>query len=267
MPSKGLRFFGTDYAALAFGGSPTASSSIANSQFVFDGLTGTKWISSGENTDGNDVFVEMDYGFGREIDSFFVYDTNIEDVEVQYFVSPSWITASASNATIVKSLDLMHMFVKLNAAVTATKVRVAGGDTITPNQEKYVTQFLTFNELGQFEYFPDADPLFSPEQNVFNTTDGRNFVIERGESFAMKINMKSHKNQNDINLAMSLLERKEPFYIWPNAGDESIFTYKFKPFRFQDIFKVAHVGAYGPKYTNNYYKSGLNTILNLIEVV
>lgn len=265
--SKGLRFFGTDFNENQFNGTATASSQVANAIFAFDGLQGTRWISSGENTDGDDVFLEMDYGFNRAINAFFVYNSNIEDIEVQYHDGANWVTANSSIATIVKSTDLYHYFVKLNSEVTTQKVRVAGSDTIVADQEKYVTLFNAFSEIGQFEYFPDFSPNINSKQETFATTDGRGFVIERGEQFSAQINFKSHVNQNDITLAETLIDRKAPFFIWPCGGDESLFTYKFKPFRFQDIFKVAIVGGSSPEYTRNYYKSGYNNKINLIEVV
>jgi len=265
--AKGLRFFGTDFNENQFNGTASASSASDNAIFAFDGLQGTKWLSSGENTDGNDVFVEMDYGFDRQIDSLFVYDHNIDDIEVQYHDGSNWVTANTSIATIVKSSDLFHYFVKLNSAVNTQKVRVAGSNTITADQEKYVTLFHAFNEIGQLEYFPDFSPRISSKQDSFTLTDGRGFVIERGEQFSAQINFKSHVNQNDITLAETLIDRKSPFFIWANAGDESLFTYKFKPFRFQDIFKVTIVGSSSPEYTSNYYKSGYNNKINLIEVV
>ena len=265
--SKGLRFFGTNFNENQFGGTPDASSRTDFAEFAFDGLIGTKWTSSGEDTDGNDIFLEMDYGISRNIDSFFVYNTNIDDVEVQYHNGSIWITIGDGIATITKSIDGNHLFVKLDSSVNTQKVRVIGSDTIVANEEKHVTLFYAFIELGQFEYFPKLKPRFTPKQNVFDTTDGRGFVIERGEAFSGKIEFKSHVNQNDITLAESLIARKSEFFIWPNGGDESIFSFSFRPFRFQDIFKVAIIGDSRPELTKNYYKAGYNNVINLKEVV
>jgi hypothetical protein len=127
--------------------------------------------------------------------------------------------------------------------------------------------FHTFLEIGQFAYFPEFSPKFISKQNVFSTMDARGFVIERGEQFTAKIDFKSHVNQADITLAETLLSRKEPFFIWPNGGDESIFRFTFRPFRFPDIFKVTITGENSPDFTKNYYRSGYNNAFNLIEVV
>lgn len=264
--SKGLRFFGTDYNELAQEGTPSASSRTTFARFAFDGLIGTKWTSDGEDSDGDDVFLEMDFGVNRTIDSFFVYNTNIEDIEIQYD-SSGWVTCNSSIATITKSLDGLHLFVKLNSPVTTQKVRVAGSDTIIPNEEKYVTLFHAFLEIGQFEYFPDFDPKSELTQNKFKTNDGRAVIIERGEQFTAKIKFKSHVNQNDIDLAETLIARKESFWIWPNGGDESIFRFSFRPYRFHDIFKVAITSDSESKLTDNYYKSGYNNTLSVEEVI
>ena len=264
MPS-GLRFFGTNFAAFEFGGSITASSNVANEEFAFDGFLNTKWISSGEGTDGNQITLERDFGLERTIDAFYVYDHNINDIEVQYWDGAVWITATSANATIIKSADFKYLFVKLNNSVNTEKIRLSGEDTITANQEKAVTQFITFAEIGQFSYFPGFKPRFNPKQNIFTLTDGRGFVIERGEAFSASIEFKSHVNQLDINVADLLIARKTPFYIWPGGGNTSIFTFSFAPYRFKDIFKVALIGSRQPMLTKNYYKAGYNDKLTIIE--
>lgn len=262
----GIRFFGTDYNNQVFNGTITVSSADDKKEFAFDGLKYTRWTSDGEDTDGDQVTLEMDYGFNRTVDSFYIFNTNIEDVEVQYWTGLAWATVNSSIATITKSSDLFYYHAKLNSSVTAQKIRIVGEDTITPNQEKYVTLFHAFMELGQLEYFPVVESKFNPYQDVFKTTSGLNFIIERGEAFEAIIKFKSHVNQNDIDLVQELLARKEPFYIWLNGGNETIFTYTFRPYLFSDIFKVAIIGGSTPMYTKNYYKAGYNDTLNLVEV-
>ena len=266
--AKGLRFFGTNYCELQFGGTITVSSADNTKEFAFDGLTGTRWITDGENTDGNSVSLEMDFGFNRTIDCIYVYNTNIDDFVLAYWNGSSYTNITSSNATIIQDSTGYHIFAKLNTPVDTQKLRITGSNTIVANQEKYVTQFMAFSELGQFEYFPNFDPEIIPEQNVFKTTDGRGFVIERGEAFSAKITFKSHVNQNDIDLAEELFARKEPFFIWPNGGDQDdIFRFNFRPFRFQDIIKVTIIGKSSPGFTKNYYRAGYNNVMNVIEVV
>lgn len=266
--SKGLRFFGTNFADLVFGGTITASSADNTKEFAFDGLSGTRWISDGEGTDGNAVSLEMDFGFNRTIDCLYVSNTNIEDIVLAYWNGASYTNITVSNATIITDASGQYVFVKLNASVDTQKIKLTGSNTITANQEKYVTQFMAFAEIGQFEYFPDFEPEIEPKQNVFETTDGRAVVIERGEAFAARITFRSHVNQNDIDLAEELYARKEPFFIWPHGGDESgIFRFSFRPFRFQDIIKVTIVGKRSPKFSKGYYRAGFNDSMNLIEAV
>lgn len=266
--AKGLRFFGTDFNNIAFGGGVTASSSTSLQEFAFDGQVSTRWTSSGENTDGDSIHLTMDYGINRLIDSVFVYNTNIDDISIEYWNGSAWVEfEDGVNATVIKSSDGAYVFAKLTTAVSTQSVRILGSNTIVADQEKYVGMFLAFLEIGQFEYFPDFDADFEPEQNIYKTTNGLSFVIERGEVFTADITMRSHVNQNDIDLFMTLVERKEPFFIWPNGGDESIFAYSFKPYRFRDIFKVSIIGKYSPKLTRNYYKAGLNAKIKIAEVV
>jgi len=265
--AKGLRFFGTDYNNQAFGATVTVSSADTKKDFIFDGLIATRWISSGENTDGDAVSIEVDYGTNRTIDSLYIYNTNIDDIAYFYWNGSSYIELTATNATITKSADGAYIFVKFNASVATQKVNLTGSNTIVTNQEKSVTLFYSYLELGQFEYFPEFKPGNKAFQSNFRTTDGRKFIIERGGNFEATITFKSHVNQNDIDLFRTLLDRKENFYIWPCGGDVSIFKYSFAPFRFQDIYKVGIVGGNASSYTKGYYRAGLNDKIKIEEVV
>lgn len=264
---KGLRFLGTDYANKVFGGIITVSSADSLKTFAFDGLKGTSWTTSGEDSNGDAVSIEMDFGAPRTINSFYVYNTNIDNILIATWNGSSWDDVTSGNATIVKKSDGYFMYAKLTTAVSTEKIRITGSNTIVANQEKYVALFMAFLEIGQFEYFPIFKPSINPLQNVFTTTDGRGFVIERGEVFKAILQLKSHVSVSDIALTTTLLERKEPFFLWPNGGDESIFSYVFKPFRFEDIFKVTIVGSNKPMFTKNYYKAGYNNEIKLIEVI
>jgi len=267
MSSKGLRFFGTDFNSNNFSPTITSSSASTTKQFALDNIVGTRWISNGEGTDGNGISFEVDYASNRTIDSLYVYNSNIDDITLAYWNGASYTTITTSNATITKSADGYYLFIKLNSSVSTQKVRITGDNTIVANQEKYITLFMAFLEIGQYEYFPTFSPEIRSEQNVFKLTDGRSFVIERGEQFRARIGLRSHVNQNDITLTETLLERKEPFFIWANGGDDSLFTYSFRPYRFRDIVKVTVVGSHSPSFTNNYYKSGFNTQFSIEEVV
>lgn len=272
MTLRGLRFFGTDFNNSQFGGTPDASSNAGMAGFAFDGLTYTRWTSSGQNTDGNAIYLEMNYGFNRTVNAFYVYNTNIADVQVEYWTGSAWVILTSSNATITKSTDGNYLFVKANTSITTSKVRVIGSNTTPANNEKQITLFYAFVELGQLQGFPGFVPTFNLTQDVFNVTDGRNFIIERGEVFNATINFVSHQIQNDIDLATTLFGYKQPFFMWPNGGNESIFRFKFRPFRFQDIYKVAvSLGQSSspstPSFTNNFFKAGYNDVLSLVEVV
>lgn len=269
--SYGLRFFGTDYNENSFNNTVSASSADDKKEFMFDALKDTRWISSGEDTDGNDVSVEVQFGTTlnpntRVINSFYVLDTNIKDPEIQYYSGSAWVTLNSSVATILKSADFTNMFVRSNADISTQKIKLVGSDTLTPDEEKEVTLFMAFKEEGQFEYFPDFKPKRDVTQSKFKTSDGKNIVLDRGECFEAKINFKSHTNQNDIDLIESLIESKTPFFIWPCGGDVSIFSYSFYPYRFKDIFKVAIEGDASPMVTKNYYKGGYNNKIDIIEV-
>ena len=262
---KGLRFFGTDYNEASFDNEVTVSSADAKKDFMFDGIKATKWISDGSGTEGNAVSVIVDFETTRILDSFYIENTNIEDIELQYYDGADWTTLSGAVATVTKSADLANVFVKTASQISATQVKIVGTNTIVEDQEKSIVLFHAFLELGQLEYFPKFSPKRFKFQSKFKTTDGRNITIDRGESFEAVLEFKSHVNQNDIDLIEELVERKEPFFIWPCGGDVSIFTYSFYPYRFKDFFKVSIQDSDSPMFTKNYYKSGYNNKIKMVE--
>lgn len=262
MSNKGIKFFGTNWNNLKFNPTITVSSRDNLKEFAIDGEKSTRWTTDGENTDGNAVSYSIDYGTNRTFDSFYIFNTNIDNIVIQYHNGATWVTIT----DIMKDSTGYYVYGKLSAPVTAQQVRITGSNTIVANQEKYITLFLVFEEIGQFKYFPDFIPNFSINQSAHVLTDGKYFIIIKGETFSCLLDFSSHVNQDDIDLYTILVDRKQAFWIWVNAGDESIFKYKFKPYRFKDIYKVAIVGEYSPKMTNNYYKSGLNDRLKLVEV-
>jgi hypothetical protein len=263
---QGIKFFSENIAEQPRGGTVTVSSNDSLKWFSFDNLKDTRWISTGEGTDGNAVSMERDFGSAYTIDSIFVYNTNISDIAYDYWNGSSWVAINSGNATITKSSDNKYVSIKMNSSVTTERIRITGSNTITANQEKEIGLVLAFSEIGQLEYRPTPEVRYQLNQILHKIDSGGYFIIDKGESFLCNLNMVSHVNQNDIDICEELSTRKRPFFMWICGGDTSQFTYKFRPYRFQDIFKMGVVDSLNPNLTRNYYKAGYNNTIQMVEL-
>ena len=263
---KGITFFDFNYALQEFQGDVSVSSNDETKWLAFDGNKNTRWQSSGEDTDGNAVFIERDFETNREIKALFIYNTNILNIAFEFY-DGSWNNITDGvNATITKTADNKYIYVLLDAKTTMSRIRISGSNTIVTNEEKYVFDVYAFDLIGTLEYPIDPNPTEQVNETIFKKEDSKNIVITKGNSFDFSLAIKSHINQNDIDLLETLKDRATEFYIWINAGVEGQFDYSFEPYRFRDIYKVARVRGGSPSLTKNLYWTGLNDALRLIEV-
>lgn len=269
MPN-GIRFFEDDVMNFAKGGTITVSSNTTQKNNCFDNKRTTLWKSSGQGTDGDQVYVREVFSSARSIDAIYVYKSNIKDLSFEYYTGSGWADVvsgdSISGGELIQSSDGLNSWYKFNSTQSLLGIGLKGSNTIVANQEKYVKLFLAFKNIGQLEFYPDFTPTYEPNQIDFKLEDGSHFIIEKGESFTGELSFKSHKSANDIAIASILMDYKRPYYVWINAGDEAQFDHLFKPYRFEDIFRVSNIGKYSPKLTKNYYRAGLNLKIKFEEV-
>jgi len=258
-----IRFFDTDFAFKAFGGTFTASSGVPDN--AFDQDFATYWQSTGEGTDGNAVFIERDFLTPRTLSRIFVRVSNISDITFEYWNGTIYVPLTILTTT--DSADGFSHFYTF-AAISTQKIRINGSNTIVPNEEKQIYDLYYFNEIGELQNPPDGiDPKYNKEQIKHKMDNGKFFIINTGSSWEIKLDFKAFPDQADISLIETLAQRQTEFFIWLNNGNETDFTYKFSPFKFSDLIKVSVDGDFDPKYHGNFFFSGVDFSLKMIEVV
>jgi hypothetical protein len=101
-----MRFFDIDIAAKNFPGTYGATSETASAEFCFDGLSYTRWVSSGKGTDGDAIYVFRNFGVERTITRIFVKNTNIKDPSI-------WVIDYSGDATFCLQLFIQKSPVKM----------------------------------------------------------------------------------------------------------------------------------------------------------
>lgn len=255
------RLFTFDFAAQDYGGSVTVSSGSSTQWYATDNNKYTRWTTSGQSGTNNLATWLRDFGTPRIIDSIYVYQTNIVNINCVYGTGDTPLP----NATVVRSQDGYHHFFSFTPVET-TCFKFSGTSTLVVGDEKYINEVFLTQALGQFQYPVQFDGGMKKEQVDHKLENGRHFIINKGNALEGKLNFKSHVSTNDVELYNTLLERDSEFLLWINGGNENQFTYKFYPYRFGDFFKVSIVKGSNPSYTNNFYKAGLNASLPIVEI-
>lgn len=259
-----MRFFDFNYAFKAFDCVYDASSNVALADSAFDELDRYKWLSSGEGTDGNAIYLECDFGTPRDVDRFMIRGTNLDDGDIEYWNGSSFVTVGA---TPIKSADGTNYFFELSAPLNFTKFRVVGSNTITADEEKEVQEVYAFEELGQLVIPPAAIKTKRiKEQDKHKLDNAKYYIFTRGTRWEIDLQFKAHVGQADIDLINSIIERDLEFYVWINDNEEQYMNQVQKPFDFGSTLKMSIVKGDQPTYYKNLFFSGVNNKFKMVEV-
>jgi len=291
---QGIRVFGDDFNNIGKAGTYTASSNTTYAQYAFDNKLWSNYVSSGEDNDAIQVYLERDYGIEVPISAFYAYGTNLPGLVFQYWSGSAWINITTSNATIYSKEDISYGFLKTStgayyrtstgalyrlatggtyhhAAITngslfTSKVRAIGSVTNPSNAEKVIIEFYAFENIGQFEFRPILTPTFTSKDNIQELDNGKSFVYKQGGSFRFNLSLVHHFNQNDLDLLQTMLDKNSPMFIWKSGGDVNQFKYTEEGHRFEDIFKISVIGNRTRILKDNRYNLSGNVTISLIEV-
>jgi len=259
-----MRFFDTNYLFRSFGGSFDASSNSAIAYMAFDEKTKFRWKSTGEGTDGNAVYLERVLTAPATIDRIFITETNISDLTIEVDIGAGYV--SLPSATLTKSNDGYSYFYELDSAIDISKIKFIGSDTITADEEKYITNAYAFEEIGQIKYNDAVKPQIERIQVVNKLNSGKNDIINKGRQISFKISFKTHYSQADNSVIQTILSKDSEFWIWLNDDQEDIIFMPQEPFRFEDVYKVAFKGNHSMAFKDNAWFSGIDTDFSLIQV-
>lgn len=258
-----IRFFDIDYAFKAFEGTISASSGVPEN--AFDQSVKTFWQSIGENTDGNAIYIERDFQATRSINRIFLRQSNVLDVSFEYWNGSAYVALPIlTTTTSADGLNKLFEF----AAVSTQKIKLLGSTTVVPNQEKKIYDAYYFTELGQLTNPPaEIKSAYVTDQIKHQMDNAKYFIARRGSRWEIELGFNVHVTQADITLIEMLAQRTSEFFIWLNNGNETDFSYKFSPFKFEDLIKVSPDGKFTPEFYKNLFFSGVSFGIKLLEVV
>ena len=254
---NGIKFFTDDSALINLGGTATASSAADDAAEAFNGSRSFGWISDGEADDTKTAYLERDFGTELYGDTLIIANHNLKTFSLkingQSFISYKVQTARNFSVVTFPYRDDIQ------------KIRIEASQTITPNAEKQIGEVMLLSFIGQFEQPQELKNSLNREQGDLTLQNGKHFIFNCGQSWEFSLDIFS-LSQNDIELVRQLQDMGAPFYMWPCGGEEGQFKYHFRPFLFDDFFKVAFSGKSQPNLKDNNYWTGLRDSVDLVEV-
>jgi len=232
-----------------------------NANFVRDRKNNTGWGTTGSSDAANTIFQVL-FGDEQDIDNLFLIGNNFKDFSIETFDGSIWtnlFTVSGNNKTTYH-----NEFTKL----TAQGIRIIIDSTFKVDDDKFLSQFIVSEKLGQFQESPMVEMENGKNRKRINLVSGKSKIIQNSGAVEIEITHKNQINDNDLNLVEEMFNSYSGFLFWPCGGDEAQFRTVRIGFRRQDIFLMAPRNEYSnPWGDDSNYLSGTNYKLELVEVV
>ena len=268
-----IKFFGRSRLLSADGADAVATSggnSVSN-LLSFD--RGGYW-QSGDATDGRESIINFILGPVREVSRLLIVDTNCKDIAIRF------------NAPLENIIDIDNLRVQSVAPyrngnpvvylefdpIPATSLQLTVSNTLTPNERKYIRQVIVASEIGVFEGYPTVRG-YNENHNAIThrASTGIKHIIKQIRTIdQFNIQFRHYPVGKDIELSDQLFAWPEDsFTLWPCGGGygSDHFLFDAEGWRLQDIYNVQTAGNKGRRWWRNFYKSGIQTELRLVEVI
>ena len=132
-------------------------------------------------------------------------------------------------------------------------------------------QVIATKEIGTFQGFPNLSSYSENQNEIVNTTStGLKHVVKQSQTIdKFKLRFTAYPIENDVSISEKLYNSSESFTVWPCGGGygSNHFLFDKEGWRLSDIYNVQTVGTKSLRWYKNFYKSGANTGLDLVEVI
>lgn len=267
--SGGIKLFEKS-SSLAKDGSTIVVSSGAAGENILSMNRELRWDSVGsDDTTTETLTITLP---SATIDRIIIAEHNLKDFEITYGAGATSFTNVAgidgSKSGIVETAFSENTAYYEFDAVTTTQINISATKTQIVDAQKFITIFVTTEELGTFIGFPDVSPEINSNVKRARVQTGKFISQKNFETFSAQLSSE-HTEQADIDLMNTVYERQNPFIIWLCGGKFGTdnFSVNFKNWRLQDIYQVQTFGSMQTTFRNNVYISSPITRLRVAEEV
>jgi len=252
-----------DYANEA--ASVTASQGNTYVYRVRDRRNDSGWRTTG-SVDADNTYIEADLADVYNVNNIILINNNFKSYIIQYRnpINGLWTDFSpAINETNNTKTTIRHEF----TGVTPRIFRITIYGTMTPNDDKQLTQLIITDKIGKLTAWP---VIKSPKHDNIHAlnimSSGKYYVQKNVTSFMCELESKSWLESNDIAIIEKLFNSIEGFLVWLCGGDETQFSNLIQGYRLQDLYLMNTKKEYQPVFFKGIYNTGIKTSLPLVEV-
>lgn len=272
----GIKFFGQSVVLAQDGATVTATSGDLVAAYALDKNPITFWESVGsDDTTTEEIEIVFDE---NSFDRLLLQNHNWKDFNVQYWNGAAWthfasvVGLAGSKANITETAFAEDTAYYEFTEVTTTKIRIQVLKTQVVDDQKYISQVIACTEIGTLQGWPRIKGAkHSRNSRKKDMLSGKVLVQPGIDSFACKIDFQNYPASlsADLNLAMTLFDREDPFLVWLCGGayGATKFRYTQRGFRLRDVYLMHIVADVPVEYMSNGYLNPVGIELSLEEHV
>jgi hypothetical protein len=256
-----IKFFTRSYADVGGNAAYTIDNNSTSVENMFDRDNLTNYSSVGSD-DTDTITLVIDLNDLITLENIIIVNNNLKEFTIEGQDSlDAWNTLASetTNSETVYNLIFTEADYK--------KIRITMTKTMVADDQKNIQEIYVCKSLGQLSGFPEVK--FKKDKNAVTKRliNGRVKILYTKDSHDIELNFKGYMGSDDRDLFITLTNYPYPFLVWICGGDEDQFSnHADEGFREEDIYLCAVDKGFSNKYTDNYYKAGMNAKLRLVEV-
>ena len=274
----GVKFFKRNKNLSEDGATATASTGEVVINRALDKNPLTKWRSVG-SSDATTETITISYPEDTTINRVILQDHNWETFTVQYdsggvftdFTTVVGLDGSLGGGISETTFADDTAYYEFDS-VTTSRIQITVTTTQTADEDKFISQIISTEELGTLQGFPLVRGL-SPSRNLRRrkVLSGKSLIQKSEESVRFRLDFKNFGSTftADLDLMFTLFEREDNFLTWLSGGKRGTdnFRYTLRGFRLKDIFEMQIDRDFPLSYRNNVYVNPVNVRVSLTEAV
>lgn len=223
------------------------------------------WRTTGSQ-DTNNTTLEVFFGEPRNIDTLILAKHNFKSFKIEYWDGDQYLDMPTP-IDISDFADSTSFFQFAKTAMESIKITIRG--TQTPDEDKFLHQFIATEELGRFNGYPVISNVRHAQNKQLSTmASGKANMNKNLGAFSCEMSVQLWKDTDDLALVTKLYKSTEGFLVWPCGGDEQQFVAPVEGYRKEDIYLVQCANDHSPNFYKGIYSAGLHNLkIKLVEVV
>lgn len=270
---SGIKFFEKNKALFADGSTCVASTNTDDDDLILGVNKYFRWTSIGSD-DVTPETLTITLPAAVQISRIFLINHNFKNFTIKYDNgSPTDFTGvtgldNYSDSKIEETAFERNTAYYAFTPVTTDTIIITANTTQVVDAQKYLTQFVTTEELGTLTGYPDMKGItLDRNDQRAEAISGRMHIQKGYETAKFQLSLKTYPLQSDIDILDDLHDMEDSFLAWLCGADPDQFTLEQRGFRLEDLYQMKIDKAMKNSFDKNVYVLGAMQNYSFIEVV